>query len=179
MWAEYRNRQFRSRERTRAPLYCTGSQWISKIDDDVAMRSAAADQRIALGWRLHGLRPLIDRAKDEPSLTRVGTPLRHTPARAHCTPKQVRGRSRRLGFSGHSGHCAQRRAASRCRLLCAARLCAGLHRRILADCLGFGPRYSACAPVAPATVEPANSLARSLINSWLIFAGRLGPASSR
>lgn len=25
------------------PLYCAGSQWISKVDDDVALRSAAAD----------------------------------------------------------------------------------------------------------------------------------------
>jgi hypothetical protein len=38
----------------------------SKIDDDVALRSAAADQRIAVGRRLHGLWLVSDRADDEP-----------------------------------------------------------------------------------------------------------------
>ena len=56
---------------------------------------------------------------------------------------------------------------------------AGLHRRLLADCLGFAARYSACAPAAPATAEPANSIARSLMNLWLILVGQPGPASSR
>ena len=45
----------------------------SKVDDDVALRSAAADQRIAVGWRLHG-RLVADRAADEPSLASVTDP---------------------------------------------------------------------------------------------------------
>jgi hypothetical protein len=48
---------------------------------------------------------------------------------------------------------------------CAPRgLCAGLHRRVLADCLGFAAGYSAGASAAPAAAEPANSIARSLMN---------------
>jgi len=45
----------------------------SKIDDDIALRSAAADQRIAVGRRLHGLWLVADRA-DEPGLASVADP---------------------------------------------------------------------------------------------------------
>ena len=41
---------------------------------------------------------------------------------------------------------------------CAPRgLCAGLYRRVLVDRLGVGAQYSACAAIAPATAESANS----------------------
>ena len=43
----------------------------SKIDDDVALRSAAADQRIAVGRRLYGLWLVTDGAIYEPGLASV------------------------------------------------------------------------------------------------------------
>jgi hypothetical protein len=71
------------RERTRARLYCAGSQWISKIDDDVALRPAAADQRLALGWRFHRFWPVTDSAADEPSLATVTYPGPECPPHRH------------------------------------------------------------------------------------------------
>lgn len=63
---------------------------------------------------------------------------------------------------------------------CAPRgLCAGLHRRVLADCLSFAARYSARAPAALAAAEPADSIAPSYINWSLISVGQPGSASSR
>jgi hypothetical protein len=82
-WAEYRSRQFRSREQTRAPQYCAGSQWISKIDDDVALRPAAADQRIAVGRRFHELWPVTDSAVDQSSLESVTDPGPACPPHGH------------------------------------------------------------------------------------------------
>src|SRR3984893_16438266 len=55
----------------------------SKIDDDVALRSAAADQRIALGWRLHGLWPVTDSAVYEPGLASVTDPGPACPPHGH------------------------------------------------------------------------------------------------
>src|ERR1700730_10768482 len=55
----------------------------SKIDDDVALRSAAADQRIAVGRRLHGLWPVADSAVDEPGLASVADPGPACPPHGH------------------------------------------------------------------------------------------------
>jgi hypothetical protein len=55
----------------------------SKVDDDVALRSAAADQRIALGWWLHGLWPVTDSAIDEPGLASVADPGPAYPPHGH------------------------------------------------------------------------------------------------
>jgi hypothetical protein len=111
-WAEYRSRQFRSRERTRAPL-CAGSQWISKIDDDVALSPEAADQRIALGWRFHRFGPVPDSAVDESSLASVTNPGPACPPHRHIArlgkfeealegrrPADISGRSAMPGVIG-------------------------------------------------------------------------------
>ena len=55
----------------------------SKIDDDVALRSGAADQRIAVGRRLHGLWLVADRADDESSLASVADPGPACPPHGH------------------------------------------------------------------------------------------------
>jgi hypothetical protein len=55
----------------------------SKIDDDVVLRSAAADQRIAVGRRLHGLWPVTDSAVDEPGLASVTDPGPACPPHGH------------------------------------------------------------------------------------------------
>src|SRR5271166_2270507 len=55
----------------------------SKIDDDVALRSAAADQHVAVGRRLHGLWLVADRAADEPGLASVADPGPACPPHGH------------------------------------------------------------------------------------------------
>ena len=55
----------------------------SKIEDDVALRSAAANQRIAVGWRLHGVWQITDSADDEPGLASVADPGPACPPHGH------------------------------------------------------------------------------------------------
>jgi hypothetical protein len=89
----------------------------------------------------------------------VGRPIRQ--------PRDGNWRACRARDGGARQHCAPRG------------LCAGLHRRVLADCVGFAARYSARAPAAPAAAEPTNSIARSLMTLWLILVEQPGPVSSR
>ena len=55
----------------------------SKIDDDVTLRSAAADQHIAVGRRLHRIWPVTDSAVDEPGLAGVADPGPACPPHGH------------------------------------------------------------------------------------------------
>jgi hypothetical protein len=55
----------------------------SKIESNVTLGLAAADQRIALGRRLHGLWPVTDRAADEAGLASVADPGSACPPHGH------------------------------------------------------------------------------------------------
>jgi hypothetical protein len=55
----------------------------SKIESNVALGLAAADQQIAVGRRFYGLWPVADSAVDEPGLASVADPGPACPPHGH------------------------------------------------------------------------------------------------